>query len=54
MELLQLELKERSNWSEKKQEELQNEMLALESELHAMEKELEKEIKEKADLEKKV
>ena len=54
MELLQLELKERSNWSDRKQEELQSEIQSVEADLRSVEQELNKQLKEKAALQAKV
>lgn len=54
MDLLQLELKERSDWSDRKREELKDEIRSLEEDLKNVEEELEKAVKDKKDLEDKV
>lgn len=54
LDLLELEMKERHNYSDHKQEELKEEVQALESELRSQEHELDKTVKEKIALQEKV
>ena len=54
MELLQLELKERGDYTDRKQDELQLAIQSLETELKSMEQELDQENKEKLSLQTKV